>query len=106
MDHPDDAWSIRGVVSADKSKALFAAVCVSSSDFSPPGLARFTGLDQAKRYTVKLAEISQPTLAAVPYPPPTWTEGVTLSGTALAGHGLQLPELPPDQGILVEFEAL
>jgi alpha-galactosidase len=102
-DHPDPALWVHGVVSPDRSEAIFAIVALRTSVASPPGLVRLPGLDPDRRYRVS------------PLPPgdvlggrtsngdlPWWPTGVTLTGTVLGTVGLQAPVLNPEQMVLLK----
>ena len=104
-DHPDPALHLHGVVSEDRSDALYALVATVTSALCPPGPVRLPGLDPDARYRVR------------PQPPgdvpegnahrrgrelPWWTSaGVTLPGRALAVTGVQAPALFPEQLVLI-----
>ncbi|MDR1807675.1 MAG: alpha-galactosidase [Propionibacteriaceae bacterium] len=101
-DVPNPAFWCHGVVAADRSRALFAVVPMATSMTAPPGLVRLPGLDPAACYRVEPAELSRAVVASYIYQPLLWwTQGVTLTGLALARHGLRLPDLPPDDPVLI-----
>jgi alpha-galactosidase len=76
-----------------------------TSQFSRPSAIRLTGLDQAAMYEVKVVE---PAGAAqfMQLKPPTWFDGVTLSGSTLATLGLKSPVLRPEQALLIEVKRI
>jgi alpha-galactosidase len=80
-DLPDPAYALHGVVSADRSEALFCFVALATSAYERPGAVRLPGLDPDRIYRV---------------------DDVTLSGRALAKVGLQMPLLGPEQAVLIE----
>jgi alpha-galactosidase len=80
-DLPDPAYALHGVVSADRSEALFCFVALATSAYERPGAVRLPGLDPDRIYRV---------------------DDVTSSGRALAKVGLQMPLLGPEQAVLIE----
>lgn len=103
-DHADPAIRVHGVVSKDRSHAVFAAVAVATSDRFPPGRVSLPGLDPAQRYVVRpLMPGHQPGNADATATP--WLEHgeITLSGTALDNVGVPLPSLHPEQALLLEI---
>jgi alpha-galactosidase len=81
VDLPDPAFSLHGVVAADRSAALFCFVALATSASERPGAVRLAGLDPERRYEVN---------------------GLTLTGRALMSAGLQMPLLAPEQAVLIE----
>lgn len=93
---------LHGVVSQDKSKAIFAYVVLMSLRESKPSSMLFSGLDPKKLYEVKVV-----TPAGEPKylqkSGPDWVEGVQISGAALRSMGLYPPILPPESAIILEI---
>jgi alpha-galactosidase len=83
-----------GVVSHDKSEALFSYALMASQPRSAPGRYRFAGLDEAAVYTLNLIW----PVAPKSYSPSILEklQGVRVSGQALMSAGLQLPILHPE----------
>ncbi|MDR1852783.1 MAG: alpha-galactosidase [Propionibacteriaceae bacterium] len=105
IDSPDPAFWVNGVVSQDRTRALFAIVPMGTSITAPPGMWRPRGLDPERSYRVEPLEISRSTVDKTPYQPLRWWgEGLTATGKTLAEHGLRIPDLPPDEPVLVSFE--
>ena len=100
-EHADSSAYLHGVVAQDKSEALFMLAQLRTSQLSRPNAIRLTGLDDNSVYEVKVVE---PAGAAefMQLKPPTWFEGVQLSGAALASFGLKSPVLRPEQALLIE----
>lgn len=100
-EHSDPAAYLHGVVSQDKAEAIFMLAQLRTSQFSRPPAIRFTGLLDDAIYEVKVVE---PAGAAqfMQLKPPTWFDGVTLSGSALSTFGLKSPVLRPEQALLIE----
>ena len=106
VDHPSDSSSLHGVVAADRSRAVFAFVQEGVSAASRPIPLRFPGLDPDRRYRVIEA---QP--AGAPHywqiRLPKWiSEGVELTGRALADFGVQPPILTAEQALVIDITAL
>ena len=104
-DHPDDALWVHGVVAHDGAEAIFTVVRTRTSASTSPGLVRLPGLDPTATYRV------------APLPPGDavggrsshggvawWQEGATLSGTVLDRVGVQVPNLNPEQMVLLRLD--
>lgn len=101
-DHADPALSIRGVVAADKSEALFSVAAMATSVGAPPGPVLLPGLDPDARYSVAPAVAAEGTMQYNEHPLPAWwTGGLTTTGAALGHAGVQLPALAPDNALLI-----
>lgn len=106
----DPAMDLRGIVSEDRQRALFAYTLTGSSASYPPGLLTFPGLDDDTAYSVQLAvpEEGQPGNGQSAL---AWLrsaldgEPLRLSGRVLAQAGLQAPVLLPEQSLLIELRA-
>jgi alpha-galactosidase len=104
LDHPDPAAWVHGVVSADRSHALFAFVQLSSSVFESPAALRFAGLDPDAAYALEV----QPGVSA---PRETWPRWAArggepaLPGRVLMQIGVAAPNLvnKPGQSFVVEL---
>jgi alpha-galactosidase len=101
IDHPDPALRVHGVVSADRDRALFAGVLLQTSVYGPPGLVRLEGLDAGATYRVEPLEATRGLVEAGHFAVPEWwATGLTTAGGALARHGFQFPDVPPDTPVL------
>ncbi len=94
-DHPDPAIWVNGVVSTDRTEALYCIASVDRSVTWPPGRVRLPGLDPDLRYRLL------PVPPADHYPeagqlPPWWAEGVVATGRALESVGVQIPAMFPE----------
>ena len=103
VEQPDDSSFVHGVVSQDKSKAIFAYVTLRAIPGMTPTALRLEGLDPKANYRIKMV---QPAGAPeyVQRRMPTWIDGVELSGAALSKIGVRPPILAPENGFLVEVE--
>ncbi len=104
-DTADSALSLRGVVNAEQTEAVYRLAQVESGLSYPPGLVRLPGLDAARSYRVMLAgptpDIGPIKLAG----PQWWLGGVTLTGSALTRVGLQAPPQLPEHAVLIHVSA-
>lgn len=104
LDHPDDALWVHGVVAADGSEAIFTVVSLRTSDRTSPGAVRLAGLDAGARYRVR------------PLPPGDavggrtshgsvawWADGAELPTAVLEQVGVQVPNLKPEQMVLLHL---
>ena len=101
-DHPDPALWVHGVVSDDRSEALYSVVQMATSVHSPPGPIRLPGLDENATYHVSAREPGAAADGPVLGPPIWWEKGVTLPGRLLGGVGIQAPVLYPERLVLLE----
>ncbi len=102
VDRPaDPGLALYGVVSPDRSEALFNAVRVAASPREGAAPLRFRGLDPALRYRVERVELPGSTPAA-----PVGGESVTASGRQLQVAGMRAPELRPEQAALYHLRAV
>ena len=102
-DHPGGDLSIAGVVSPDRTEAVYALSLLSRPVTWPPGAVRLPGLDNGIRYRLRQ-------IGPGPLPPnagPPWQEGngTVLSGRILAEAGIQVPLLNPEQAVLLHLTA-
>ncbi|MEO9152968.1 MAG: alpha-galactosidase [Lapillicoccus sp.] len=107
-DHPDPALWVHGVVAADGGEALYAVVGMQTGVTQPPGLLRFPGLDEDRRYRVRLQPPGHRLVPTRVLPP--WTDaarpdgpGLVVPGRVLARHGLQAPFLHPGTLVLLHL---
>lgn len=83
-----------GVYAADRSEALVAYAQVRTGlSLTPPPL-RLPGLDPDRRYAIEELPLGRRGEPVVP---------ITLTGRQLASHGLQLPVLSPESGVLLHL---
>ena len=106
LSHPhggDDGLRVTAVTAADASHAVIRVARVTSSDRALPRLLRLPDLDPHARYRVRpIPELRAPR-PIEPTPPPWMEQGhVTLTGAALAHHGIRLPLLGPGQALVLE----
>jgi hypothetical protein len=92
-----------GVYSSDRREALVAAIQLRTGDSPTPPTLRLPGLAHDLVYRVEVVP-----LAAQPHPltrrQPEWiTGGIHLTGRQLATHGVQLPPMHPETGVLLHL---
>ncbi|WP_326570859.1 alpha-galactosidase [Actinacidiphila glaucinigra] len=106
-DLPGDATLLHGVVAHDGTAALYCWARVATSPEGQPGRTPLPGLDPALRYRVRVrTDIGLPSFHQ--RSGPAWlTEAVddrlTLPGTLLTAAGLPMPQLNPEQALLIEL---
>ncbi|TFB99547.1 alpha-galactosidase [Cryobacterium adonitolivorans] len=106
-DHPDPAYWLRGVVSADRDEALYSFVAMATSVQNPPGMVRLPGLDPRRSYRVAPLVPGSGILTFNHHAGPAWwVDGIELSGHALARVGLQAPALAPEHLALVHVTSI
>lgn len=104
VDTPEE-YFLQGVISQDRSKAIFSYATLRAISGSRPDALVFPGLDSESKYRVRAVypagepKFIQRTQVA-------WLEGVILSGRALAQVGVRAPILYPENALLIEIEAI
>ncbi len=103
-DLPVPGRLLHGVVSRDKTEALYAYASMDSVGENPVGKIRLEGLDPAGTY--KVMHVGPLTLweSAMRAKPGWWDDGVVASGQVLANHGIQAPSLHPEEVALIYVE--
>ncbi|MEV4619439.1 alpha-galactosidase [Asanoa sp. NPDC049573] len=109
-DLADDATALYGTVAQDGSRALFTWVRFRTSAAGQSGRVRFPGLDRTSRYRVTLREELGAASRHQGHDP-DWVARaargpVELSGAVLAGAGVPLPTLNPQQAMLIDIERI
>jgi alpha-galactosidase len=106
-DHPDPSAWIHGVVSGDRTQAVYAYVRLTTGAEIIPAPLRLPGLDPARVYRVAIpAEVPAPAGIALRQPPWYTDGGATVAGAVLTGIGLPAPLLNPSQAVLLELQAI
>ncbi len=106
----DGAW-LHGVVSAAQDHAVYAFVRLVTGADALPGRLPLPGLDATTRYRVRAVDVTgrdEPRLLGTAAAQPSWctADGVVVSGSVLARHGLAMPVLDPEAGVLVEVTSV
>jgi alpha-galactosidase len=103
IDHSEESTYVHGVVSHDKSEAIFAYVQLATGDSTKPDAVRFTDLDPNAHYEVKIVEPAGPA-QAMQIAAPAWADGsIRASGAALEEIGVRPPILRPENALLFEI---
>ena len=102
----DGAW-LHGVVSPGRDHAVYAFVRLVSGADAVPGLVRLPGLEETRRYRVRAVDVTgrdEVRLLGAAGAQPAWCtgEGLVVPGTVLVRHGLAMPVLDPEAGVLLE----
>lgn len=103
IDHPDPAVVAGGVLSPDRSRAIFSHALIASPDTSSLGRLRLPGLDPLRRYRVAPVLVGRPPALR---PAPWWEQDLVLSGAALAASGIVAPLMHPQSAILHRVDAV
>jgi alpha-galactosidase len=108
-DLADTALLLHGVVSTDRSHALYAWTSLATPMSAHAGRVQLPGLDPTKEYLVRVrTELGEPAFAERVHP--SWfedaeTAGVVASGAILTEAGVPLPTLAPASALLLEVIA-
>ncbi|WP_314505107.1 alpha-galactosidase [uncultured Microbacterium sp.] len=106
-DPADPAQWVHGVVSHDRTHAVYSAAMLTASLAAVPPPARLPGLDSHRTYRVRPLRLGGEPRALQDSPPPWYAAGhVDLPGAVLAEIGLPLPLLSPQQALVLELTAL
>ena len=102
VDYPDENGYLHGVTAHDKSRAIFAYVQLTPTVAIHPAELKFPGLDEKATYSVKAVyPAGKPRFMLIS--PPTWMEGIKISGSALTHSGIAAPILAPANAIIIEI---
>ncbi|GAA3599506.1 alpha-galactosidase [Nonomuraea rosea] len=107
-DVADEQTLLHGVVSQDRSEAVFSWARLGTSTAIQAGRVPLPGLDPRRSYRLRLrTEIGAPVLHehAPEWLAATEKGAVTLSGHVLARLGLPMPTLQPQQAIILQLHA-
>lgn len=100
----DPALQLDGVVSPERTDALYRLSALDQTASLPAGRVRLPGLDPDRVYEVRVqAPGDHPARAG--RGPVAWRDGVRLTGRALAEVGLTAPLLRVDESVLVRARA-
>lgn len=101
LDSMDEATMTQGVVSRDKSEALFVYARIDTARSSVPDPVRFAYLDPDRRYRAQILALpGRPGGFGIKLPD-WWEDGaVELTGRALMSVGLQPPVMDPESALL------
>jgi len=105
-DHPDPGLWVHGVVADDASEAVYALVSMQQRVWVQPGRIQLPGLDADATYQLDLLAPGGSAPAAEHDPPP-WPSATPLElpGSVLRGVGVQVPNLYPEQLLLLHVVA-
>ena len=107
LDHLDPSLIAHGVVAPDRTEALFSVASSRTSDSAPTGRLVLRGLDPAAVYDVSLVPPGD-VIRGNNQRPPAWITagGTRLTGAALHYAGVQLPDLYPEQLLLLHVRTM
>ncbi len=104
VDHTDPALRAHGVISHDRTEAVFALAAVATPVAAHSGTLRLPGLDPNTTYRLRpLPPADQ--APGMEHGTPAWCtgDGITLPGSVLERVGIQIPTLYPEQLILLHL---
>jgi alpha-galactosidase len=105
-----EATVLHGVVSADRTAAVFCWAQLVTAPEGQAGQVRFPGLAVDRDYRVRIrGEVGHPSMHQVA--PPPWVSQafeswVPVPGAVLVNAGLSMPTLNPEQAMLLEIRAV
>ena len=102
-DSPDPSVRLDGLVSADKTQALFRFTQVTTSVNYPAAPIRLPGLDPQALYRICPLPVSQDLsqIGNGQTPLSWWSQqGLTVNGEALQTYGVRPPQLHPAQAVV------
>ncbi|WP_435849546.1 alpha-galactosidase [Streptomyces tibetensis] len=104
IDHPDPALWAHGVISRDHTEAVFAFTAVATPVTAHPGTLRLPGLDRNTTHHLRLLPPGDQA-PGMERGTPAWCtkNGITLPGSVLERVGIQIPNLHPEQLILLQL---
>ncbi len=107
LDSQDEATMTQGVVSFDKTEALFAYARINTARSSVPDPVHFAELDPDRRYRTQILALPGRS-GEFGRTRPQWMDdgSVELSGRALMSVGLQPPVLDPESALLFHIVAI
>ena len=102
VDYPDEHGLLHGVISKNKTEAIFAYVQLTPTVAVNPAPLKFPGLDASATCEIKAVfPAGEPRYMSVKKP--DWMSGITLSGSALSAIGVSAPILAPANAFLIEI---
>ncbi len=105
VDTDSDDFFVHGVISKDRTRAIFSYVQLATSPAASPAGFKIPGLIPDAQYNVKVVSpAGKPKV--VQQHPPLWLDGVSVSGDVLADIGLRPPILAPENALLIEVEKI
>jgi alpha-galactosidase len=103
FDLPGGEAHAYGAYAPDRSEALVAFVQLRTGPSLAPAPLRLPGLTPDRRYRVEHLPLPGEVMGPGKQMPAWWFEGAVLSGAQLAAHGVQLPVLLPESGVLLHL---
>ena len=106
LDHVDPSLLVHAVIAPDKSEAVVSVGSIRTADSAPTGRLVLRGLDPSTTYRVTLLPPGDVIRGNNRQLPPWIITGTQLTGAALHHAGLQLPDLFPEQLILLHIKRI
>ena len=105
LDTPHRGPIVHGVVARDGSEAVFSYVRPVTEVTEIPALLCLDGLDPEARYAVRPATLGElPTAQQMTWPEWVDRPGMEVSGAVLMEVGLAMPNLHPEQAIVIHLQ--
>lgn len=101
LEHPDPATVAHGVVSPDRTEAVFSLAQLRTSDHSVPSRLVLAGLDPDRTYSLERLAGPGEVLGLTAEQPGWLARPVQISGDVLMTIGVQLPLLLPESVLLL-----
>ena len=105
VDHPDPTVIVHGVVSADRSQAVFACTRLTSGPSLHTAPIRLVGLDPEQTYDVSSLPIGHGNWGRARRQPSWLSDGLQMTGLQLSSIGFSAPVLNPETSMLIEVSA-
>jgi alpha-galactosidase len=103
LDHANDAILAHGVISTDRSVALFAFVQMDSAESLVVEPLLIPGLDGDRRYRIEVLPIVELPKGSAKQQPRWMERGAEATGRQLATMGIQPPILHPESAIVIRI---
>jgi alpha-galactosidase len=104
FDVPGGATQAHGVYAADQTEALVAFIQLRTAPSLTPPPLRLPGLSADATYRVEAILLPGQERLGPGRRQPAWlADGIVLTGAQLAVHGLQMPSLDPENGLLLHL---
>lgn len=103
VDDVDAAAYVHGVVSPDRSRAIYAYAQLEVARASKPSDFILPGLDPDAVYRIRMVEPAGDS-KTLQSKRPAWADGIEIPGRLLVSGGLRPPRLYPENAILIEVD--
>jgi alpha-galactosidase len=105
LDHPDPCVLVHGVVSPDRSEAVFACTRLSSGPSLHTAPVCPVGLELARTYDVAPIQVGRGRWGPARHQPAWLEHGLQMTGQQLSSIGFSVPVLHPETSVLIHLIA-